>query len=252
MLLRSVDEVLQPPHAHVHVGVDVHPQIALTPPPRDDYGRSRAQRHARVPPSRRAPWRRRWPRRRFPCATTRRWRTRCASIPGGLRQVQWLALTYRHTPFRGDYRGTQLDAQAALFFPGLAPHHSLEFAGGLEGQKPGDYRFASALTFPRGYAYRFDERSAAGSASYALPLAYPDLVLGRVAYVKRLRGLAFFDCGAGHSAGLDRLYRSYGAELIADTDILLLPLDLGVGVRLVHRIDARDNRVEAVLSTGGS
>ena len=96
---------------------------------------------------------------------------------------QHLQLTYRHTPFAGDYDGTLLSGRLELRFPGLVAHHSLQLAGGYEWQDPtaadaNPYRFESEQTFVRGYDYHYHRHFYQGSANYALPLLYPDLHLG--------------------------------------------------------------------------
>ena len=64
---------------------------------------------------------------------------------------------------------------------------------------------------------------------YHAPVAYPDLALGPLLYVKRVTAGVFFDAGREWSPGWRRTYRSYGAEVTADAHALglLFPVRLG-------------------------
>ena len=170
---------------------------------------------------------------------------------------QSLQLTYRHTPFAGDYDGTLLSGQLGLVFPGLAAHHSLRLEGGYEWQDPAGadadanpYRFASEQPFVRGYSYRFHHRFYQGAANYALPLLYPDWSLGALAYLKRVKVNFFYDYGRGEDDSQPpEIYQSAGAELTANFHPFSLPIPLDMGVRYAYRFDEGDSRFEAVFLT---
>ncbi len=167
---------------------------------------------------------------------------------------QSLQLTYRHTPFAGDYGGTLLSGRLGLVFPGLAAHHSLQLEGGYEWQDPVaadtlPYRFAGEQTFVRGYGYRFHRRFYQGTANYALPLFYPDWNLGALAYFKRFKVNFFYDYGRGEGGFRPpRTYQTAGAELTTNFHLFSLPIPLDMGLRYAYRFDEGDSRFSWVVS----
>ena len=169
---------------------------------------------------------------------------------------QDLQLTYRHTPFSGDYDGTLLSGRLGLLFPGLGAHHSLQLAGAYEWQDPGaanalPYRFASEQPFVRGYDYEFHHRFYQGKANYALPLLYPDWNLGALAFFQRVKVNLFYDYGRGEDdAGPPTIYQTAGAELTTNFYPFSLPIPLDMGLRYAYRIEEEDSRYEAVVNVG--
>ena len=166
---------------------------------------------------------------------------------------QHLQLTYRHTPFAGDYHGTLLSGQLRLFFPGLIAHHSLKLEGVYEWQPPAavdtiPYSFESEQTFVRGYDYRFHHHFYRGSANYALPLFYPDWNLGALVYIKRVKCNFFYDHGFGKDNSLGTTYQTAGAELTGNFHLFSLFIPWDIGVRYAYRFEEGDSRFEAVIN----
>ena len=166
---------------------------------------------------------------------------------------QSLALTYRHTPFAGDYDGTLLSGRMGLLVPGLAAHHSLQLEGGYEWQDPAaadalPYRFASEQPFVRGYDYRFHRRFYQGSANYALPLLYPDWNVGALVFLQRVKINFFYDYGRGEDdAQPPEIYQTAGAELTANFHPFTLPIPLDMGLRYAYRVEEGDSRFSLVV-----
>jgi hypothetical protein len=79
--------------------------------------------------------------------------------------------------------------------------------------------------------------------TYAFPLFYPDLAIGKAAYAKRVSGGLFYDYG---KVG-EQLYRSAGVEAVFDVGILHFPQSLRAGVRWAYRLDARNGAVQPFL-----
>lgn len=152
---------------------------------------------------------------------------------------QVLSLYARNTPFGGVLSGNLFAAQARLFFPGLAKHHSLRLFGGMQFQGSGDsYSFGSPMFFPRGYSYVSTDQLYTGTIQYQLPLAYPDWNLGRLLYIQRIKLNAFGDFGQGISGENDRSrfvqqYRSAGLDLSFEFNVLRLRQPFEAGLRAV-------------------
>ena len=156
---------------------------------------------------------------------------------------QHLAVEYRHTPFQtGDFRGRLFYVEADAFFPGLAPHHSLSIGAAHEDQSPDNYRFESALSFPRGYDYVYHQRLTKLSVDYALPLAYPDAALGAFLYLKRVSANLFYSYGQGVDGSSKTDYRSAGLDLVLDLNFFRLPATVRCGLRLAYRFTDRSVR----------
>jgi hypothetical protein len=183
---------------------------------------------------------------------------------------QLLDLELYNTPFGGDFKGQLAAARVAIYFPGLAKHHSLLFRGGYQlgtsGAEPNRYSFRNRVFRPRGFSYPFDSEFWSFSSNYAAPIWYPDIQLGPMLNIQRLRANVFYDVGhaAGknyfyadngvlYSSNAERMYYSVGAEFTVDVNVMrLLPqLDLGVRATMINpnSSTARGFVVEFVLGT---
>lgn len=86
---------------------------------------------------------------------------------------------------------------------------------------------------------------------YQMPLLYPDLQLGPLVYLKRVRADIFFDYGYGSLVFPEvdffylRNYASVGAELIFDFHVLRLFPEIEAGVRFSMPVLFLNNPVEA-------
>jgi hypothetical protein len=146
---------------------------------------------------------------------------------------QTLDLNYRNTPFPGNSMGDIFAAQTNLYFPGIFKHQGIRVYGAYQSyhsQATTLYTYASLISFPRGYNGLMDEQVISASLNYKLPLFYPDLSLGSMAYFKRFKLNLFFDWAQGWTGKQANIYQSTGAELTTDVHLLrfLYPLELGV------------------------
>jgi hypothetical protein len=157
--------------------------------------------------------------------------------------AQTIRLNYTQTPFGGHYTGNFLVADGRFAVPGLAPHHALILEGGYERQH-GSYVFPSEILFPRGYHAFAGADLTKYSATYEMPLLYPDLSILQAAYIKRISGNLFYDYEKVGS----QLYRSSGAEAVFDLNFLHFPQPFRVGVRYAYRIDYGNKRIEPFIA----
>ncbi|PKK38398.1 hypothetical protein BWI96_01060 [Siphonobacter sp. SORGH_AS_0500] len=162
----------------------------------------------------------------------------------------------RNTPFGGTLQGNLLALQTRLYFPGFAKHHSLRVFGGIQFQGSSDtYVFSSPLFFPRGYAYENAQRLTTGSIQYQLPLLYPDLAIGPLLYIQRVKLNAFVDGGHAlipvRNNGLrDRYYGSAGLDIIFDFNLLRFRQPLELGFRQVITQERRYSAQLLVVDIG--
>mgnify|MGYP001161155380 FL=1 len=109
---------------------------------------------------------------------------------------QTLLLELKRTTPNSDYKGSYLRSDLYLAFPGFQNLHStrLKFRG--ESQADEDYLFRNNINFIYGYDNNFRFSSFLGwGLEYELPLFYPDFSIGPIAYVQRVRGMAFLNGG---------------------------------------------------------
>ncbi|MDD5693783.1 MAG: hypothetical protein PHD61_00555 [Bacteroidales bacterium] len=146
-----------------------------------------------------------------------------------------LDMNFRHTPFGGNSLGTIGSAEAYIYLPGLVRHHGVRLYVALQQKDPGEYRFADLINYPRGYSGIYLDKAFSFSAGYKFPFWYPDLALGSVVYLKRLKAAVFWDYAKGESANgkqqaKKKEYQSMGIDLTADMHVLrfLAPFDLGL------------------------
>ncbi|RAV98609.1 TolB-like translocation protein [Pseudochryseolinea flava] len=157
-----------------------------------------------------------------------------------------------HTPFGGDFQGYLWAVRSTLYFPGILKHHYLYFRGGYQESRQGVegdlYTFRNRISKPRGYAYPADEKFASLSANYAFPLWYPDVSIGPLLNIQRIKANAFVDYGNGsgyryfyHTSEpevyvslTDAKYLSTGAEVTVDFNVMRLTQKFELGFRATY------------------
>jgi len=164
-----------------------------------------------------------------------------------------LDVNFRHTPFGGRSLGTIGSAEAFVYLPGFVKHHGIRLYTGLQLKDPGEYRFADLISYPRGYSAIYLDEAFSFSAGYKFPFWYPDLSLGPVVYLKRLKAAVFWDYAKGEHTGSKQQvvkedYQSVGIDLTADMHILrfLAPFDLGL--RTIYIPEASDFQFQFLFS----
>jgi len=150
---------------------------------------------------------------------------------------QYVFAAYRITPGDLGLLGSQFSIQAGLYLPGIGAHHHLVLRGEYQKQYPGVYFLPyQPIAFSRGYPVAIAEELTTFSADYALPVIYPDLSLGPVIYLKRLRADLFHDLSfgkdiiEGNAGRFSGSYRSDGIEIVADFHLgrIIFPISAGV------------------------
>jgi hypothetical protein len=162
---------------------------------------------------------------------------------------QTFAADVYHTPFQGDFQGYLWAVRSALYFPGVGKHHYLYFRGAYQKSQQGIetnlYTFRNRIPKPRGYSYPTDGKFWSLSANYALPLWYPDVCLGPILNIQRIKANAFVDYGEGSGQQFyyheskpsiyygitDADYLSAGAEVTFDFNVMRLKQQFELGFR---------------------
>lgn len=159
------------------------------------------------------------------------------------------------TPFGGDFNARQLSFYGVLFFPGLAKHHSLWAYGAWQHtrieQSARNYVFRNQIPTPRGQSVARFEQFYAASANYTLPIWYPDIAVGPLLNIQRLRANVFFDYGIGQSPsrGKQQAYSSTGIEAKLDINIMRFLPQFDIGVRFSRGLVPATNEFEVLIGT---
>ena len=79
------------------------------------------------------------------------------------------------------------------------------------------------------------------SINYGLPLMYPDVAIGSMAYVKRIRTSVFYDYSYGHDIldlvenqpiSTSESFYSFGVDVIADLHLCRFYFPFSLGIRI--------------------
>ncbi len=147
------------------------------------------------------------------------------------------ALIYsRDTPFGKNLESKLFAVQGGLVFPGFTKHDNIRLrANYLTNGKENTYFFSSPVAFPRGYDYSVFDKMSMASIDYKTPIADPDLALGRILYIQRVKAGLYVDFGQGQyldSKNVNQIvnYNSMGVDLSAIFNVMrfLTPVEMGV------------------------
>ena len=168
-------------------------------------------------------------------------------------------LGYYHAPFGNQVYGAVARAGITGFIPGILKHQSIRLSVNYQRQYPVDLRrpaFINLMSLPRGLQGIFGQELTRYGIDYVTPLFYPDLELGPVIYLKRLRGTLWADYLAGRDVIVsdprpryaDRNYTTFGIELIADLHLLRISFPLSLGGRAGYNPATGDPFFEWIYS----
>ncbi len=178
---------------------------------------------------------------------------------------QTFAFENYSTPFGGDFSGGLTAIKAQLYFPGLAKHHSINFFAGYQHQKftlsNNEYFFNNRMPFPRGHDALSYENFYTLRSNYDLPLIHPDLRIGSLVYIQRIKAKIFYDYGFGStdventnngvSFTTSASFQSTGIDLTFDFNVMrALPI-LELGVRAVYLPDTQEAKFEFLIGSIG-
>lgn len=153
-----------------------------------------------------------------------------------------------------DFVGQQLALRGTLYFPGLVKHHYLYFRGAyqndLQQVDVNTYAFRNQIMKPRGHSYPLDNSFYTLSANYALPVWYPDIAIGPLLNIQRVKCNLFYDYGEGTGfqyfyvpdAGIalerriDARYQSFGIETTFDFNFMRFLPKFEIGFRSTYRL----------------
>ncbi|NJM26357.1 MAG: hypothetical protein HC859_13595 [Bacteroidia bacterium] len=174
-------------------------------------------------------------------------------------QSRWgqaVTLNYYKTMGKSDLYGGVVSLWTRLYFPGVMKNHSLyghwAYQKNFVNADFSDYHFRNTIPIPRGQSVNRFEEFYSMSANYALPLWYPDIALGPLLNIQRVRLNAFVDYAFGSSRmydGSSVAYSSMGGELTFDINVLRFLPQLDITFRLARGIDPARTTFDVILGT---
>ena len=170
------------------------------------------------------------------------------------RYGQFLELYYKKIMPYDNYRGHQFSAISGLYFPGLLTNNSLKFGATYEKQLDYDqdnnsdyYFFSKKASFARGYTSVGLSEFYKLSTDYQLPIWSPDLSIGPLAYIRRIRLGGFYDYLKGSFADQQRIYESIGGSIRIEFNVFRIKYPLEIGVQYAYRINDGDYEISFLI-----
>ncbi len=183
---------------------------------------------------------------------------------------QAIYMNVYNTPYGGDFTGKLFAFYGIGYFPGLFKHHSIWGYWGYQNSqidniyyanKAGtavaenyNYQFRNQIPFARGGLgiSRFTNFYSM-SGNYTFPVWYPDIAIGPVLNIQRVRANGFFDYGYGQGGlnftGLTQTYMSTGVEVKVDVNVMRFLPQLDFGIRYSMGIKPSTSLFEILIGT---
>jgi hypothetical protein len=172
---------------------------------------------------------------------------------------QTILLDAYNTPFGGDYGGSQFSFYGIGYFPGFFKHHSFWGYWGYQYSKmpaiatdPNNYIFRNGIPLPRGLTLTRYQNLYSMSANYTFPIVYPDIAIGPLLNLQRIRMNGFYDYayGSGRFGSTQtQTYASTGFEVKFDINVMRLLPQLDVGFRYSYGIQPSTSLFEVLIGT---
>jgi hypothetical protein len=166
---------------------------------------------------------------------------------------------YYHAPFGNTVFGAVASGGITVYLPGPLKHQTIRLSAYHQKQYPLDMSrpaFVNLIAPPRGIRGVFGEVLTRYSADLVSPILYPDLELGSLLYLKRIRGAVWTDFMTGSNVLVfepdprlaDREYQTVGMDLVGDMHLLRIPFPLSLGGRVIYEPATGNVSFEGILS----
>lgn len=170
---------------------------------------------------------------------------------------QLLTVTYQKTFGSDFYQGEYFQVDGRLLFPGIFKTHGTALRFNYRQEDLRDtYKFRDDFFYARGYGAQLSDEIFRVGFDYSLPLWLPDVALGPLAFIKRVKATAFFDYMRttvndhpistlrplsrvsfdGTFPGFSETFGSVGADIRFDFRFLRM-LDVDMGFRYSYLLD---------------
>lgn len=142
---------------------------------------------------------------------------------------QVMDINYSHSPFISSGEKAIGAIEGTLYFPGVFIHNGIKLYAGYQ-EKQETNNPLNFVDFPRGTIAMQNDKLMSFRLNYKFPFLYPDLSLGPIFYIKRVKANLFYDRSVMWVDSNRRQFDGAGAEVTTDLHFLrfLLPLDIGI------------------------
>jgi hypothetical protein len=137
------------------------------------------------------------------------------------------------------FKGQQANATLNVYLPGMSPRHHLVLQGAWQERDTlGQLSFGNRMAYSRGFTGRYFSRMWKTGVNYHFPLWLPDLGVGSILFLNRIRANLFYDHTLVYSRDKKQTapQRSAGGELFFDTK-WWNQYPVSIGWRLSYLID---------------
>jgi len=152
---------------------------------------------------------------------------------------------YYQSLFNNQVFGSVARGGLTIYLPGFLKHQTIRLSANYQKQYPLDMSrpaFINLIAMPRGLHGIYGEILTKYSADYVFPILYPDLEIGSLVYLKRIRGSVWTDHMPGTNVIIhepephyeDASYTTCGADLVFDMNIFRISFPLSVGGRIIY------------------
>ncbi|MEA3462575.1 MAG: hypothetical protein U9R49_11890 [Bacteroidota bacterium] len=166
---------------------------------------------------------------------------------------------YYHAPFENQVFGSVAIGGVTTYLPGLLRHQTIRLSAFYQKQFPLDMShpaFINLISMPRGLQGIYGEILTKYSADYVFPILYPDLEIGSLLYLKRIRGSLWTDYMVGTNVIIydpqphyeDKNFNTFGADLVLDMNIFRISFPLSVGGRIIYEPQTGQVSFEGIYS----
>jgi len=161
---------------------------------------------------------------------------------------QNINVIYRSMTFDNRLSGNLLSFKSTWYFPGAINNHSLQIRFHAQ-ERSGDYKLTNDIPLVSGYDQLAPTRvNNTLFTDYKFPICYPDLAVGPLAFIKRIKGGVFADFENFAQEGKVNP-RVFGIELRADMNLLRFYLPhFDAGIRAIY---VNENNPQKIIFTYG-
>ncbi|MDR2066197.1 MAG: hypothetical protein LBP85_10905 [Prevotellaceae bacterium] len=140
---------------------------------------------------------------------------------------------FKNSPFDTENFGNIYGGKITAYIPGLFVNQGLQLSAIYQKQNVRRYIYSSLYDFPRETNNMASKKFTMFSADYTFPVAYPDVNLGALTYITRIRANLFYDFAQTKNANNtnSNIY-SFGTDFLFDAYWFRMPYPITLGFRV--------------------
>ncbi|MFZ9847894.1 MAG: TolB family protein [Flavobacteriales bacterium] len=140
---------------------------------------------------------------------------------------------YHQSIFIDEYYSNSVYASLKVNTPGLLKHNALQIKAEWQQSNASGFQVSNSVDLPRGYVGVFYNTISSLKADYVFPVLYPDIRLGALLYLQRIRmGFHYDYAQLINTENKFQVLQSQGIELRGDVNLLRYSYLMDVGCRV--------------------